>query len=541
MKVACPICSLDVEKFDLNLHLDQHLETQNSGSEPKSNKLAGQQAQWSSFLGKRQNTSAKDKNSVSPASKPSKLRDTEPKPRPSDSSPKPKSAENHSLDSNRVPSGLAAFNSDDNQSNDSSSTLSKKNPELTPTKSVHIAAQPEVVKKPTPGPSAPLAERMRPRTFEDYIGQEQILDILKSLSRTNLPSIILYGPSGSGKTTLARVLAHETKSRFVELSAPSASTNDIKKIVETSRSDKKLLNRTTLLFLDEIHRFSRSQQDSLLQGVERGDFVLIGATTENPSFRLSGALLSRTKLITLTKLSTENLIDVCKRADPQNLVSEDITKQIAAASSGDARKALNMMETALSLISSPESVSIDFKTLFQHVQNYDQKTDNHYDMISAFHKSIRGSNDDAALYYLARMLAGGEDPVYVARRMVRMASEDIGLADDTCLPFAIATMQSVQLLGMPECDVPLAHCAVKLARAGKSVEVYKAYKQCYQDVKTQPEIGNAEVPLHLRNAPTKLMAEMGYGVGYKYNPDYEGEVDQTYMPDSIKDLKYFRK
>lgn len=387
-------------------------------------------------------------------------------------------------------------------------------------------------------PGAPLAERMRPQTFADYIGQEKVISMLQALVRTTLPSLVLWGPSGTGKTTLARVLAHESRARFVELSAPSASTQDVRRVVEESRADKRLLGRPTLLFLDEIHRFTRAQQDSLLQAVERGDFVLVGATTENPSFRLGGALLSRTKVVMLGPLSEADLVRVCARADEQGLVPQPTLQQIAAASSGDARKALNMLETALALRAADPDVALDAATLFTHVQNYDQKADNHYDLISAFHKSIRGSHADASLYYLMRMLGGGEDPVYVARRLVRIASEDIGLADDSCLPFALSTLQAVQALGMPECDVHLAHCAVKFARAPKSVEVYKAMGLCRADIQSRPQAANAPVPLHLRNAPTRLMKDVGYGEGYKYNPDYAGEVQQEYMPPELDGSRY---
>lgn len=384
--------------------------------------------------------------------------------------------------------------------------------------------------------AAPLAEQMRPKTFDSYVGQKHITALLQQLL-PNLPSMILWGPSGSGKTTLARVLANQLNARFVELSAPSAGANDVKKIIADAKREFQLLQRRTILFLDEIHRFNRSQQDSLLQGVERGDIILIGATTENPSFKIAGALLSRVRVFILGQLDREELAEVVRRAvieeggaNGEDELPPKLVDTIVNASGGDARRALNMLETVKSL---PKGA--DPSLILKHTLVHDQRGESHYDLISAFHKSVRGGDADAALYYLARMLCGGEDPQYLSRRMMRIASEDVGLADDSCLPFCVATHTAVQQVGMPECDVMLAHAAVKLARAPKSVEVYKAYGMLKAEMAEAP---TPPVPMHLRNAPTKLMEDSGYGKGYKYNPAFIGKVKQEYLPKEIKGRKW---
>lgn len=389
---------------------------------------------------------------------------------------------------------------------------------------------------------APLAEQMRPTVLADYVGQSHLMGpqgvlrrILES-SNPRIPSMVLWGPSGVGKTTLARVIASRVNYKFVELSATTAGANDVKKVMQDARKEWQLIRRRTILFLDEIHRFSRTQQDSLLPGVERGDVVLVGATTENPSFKLCGALLSRMRVFVLQKLSEEELRVVVERAvsKHEKLNPETLSVIVNAASAtGDARQALNMLETVRAL--SPDA---DPRLVLRHTLVHDQRGENHYDLISALHKSIRGSDADAALYYLARMLCGGEDPLYVSRRLMRIASEDIGLADDSCLPFAVAVHTSVQQVGMPECNVMLAHAAVKFARAPKSVEVYKALGLVCSDINTVPEIGGAPVPLHIRNAPTTLMADLGYNANYKYNPAFKGDVKQTYLPKELGERKW---
>lgn len=401
-------------------------------------------------------------------------------------------------------------------------------------------AEPKAQSQPEPEPKAkrlklaPLAEQMRPQSPDEYIGQAHLMgphgiftEILR-MPDAVLPSMVLWGPSGVGKTSLARVLAKKTQAKFIELSAPSAGSQDVKRIMGEARKDWQLLKRRTILFLDEIHRFNRSQQDSLLSGVERGDVTLVGATTENPSFKLSGALLSRMRVFVLQPLTKPELREIVERAadgiDPKivDLVVD------AASATGDARQALNMLETVRHL-----PAGADPALVLRHSLVYDQRGEFHYDLISALHKSVRGGDADAGLYYLGRMLEGGEDPLYVSRRLMRMASEDIGLADDSCLPFAVAVHTTVQQIGMPECDVMLAHAVVKFARAPKSVDVYKALGAVRQQIRHDPQTSGAPVPMHLRNAPTKLMDEQGYGHNYKYNPNYRGPVYQEYLPRGI--------
>lgn len=390
----------------------------------------------------------------------------------------------------------------------------------------------------TPAPNmAPMAERARPRTLDDYVGQKHLVGpegVLRQLVLSDrVPSMVLWGPSGVGKTSFARVLAATTKSKFRELSATSAGSLDVKKVIEDARNEFRLLRRRTILFLDEIHRFNRAQQDSLLPAVERGDITLIGATTENPSFKLTSALLSRCRVFVLHPLDEEEVGKVVRRALKMEgkELSPEIVKHIVAYSKGDGRVALNMLELTLNL---PPPLTLDHvREALRHAAVYDQRGDMHYDLISAFHKSVRGSDANAALYYVARMMQGGEDPLYLARRMVRIASEDVGLADDSCLPFAVAAHTAVQQIGMPEADAILAHCAVKLARAPKSVDVYKALGMLKTQLDSEPEMSAAEVPLHLRNAPTKLMSNLDYSKGYKYNPDYIGSVKQDYLPPGL--------
>lgn len=349
----------------------------------------------------------------------------------------------------------------------------------------------------------------------------------------------------------------------MELSATVHSTADCKRIFEEARNDKKLLGRRTILFLDEIHRFNRAQQDIFLPYVERGDICLIGATTENPSFKVNGALLSRARVFVLHKLTRDEIETMLRRAvrimndtkqaegDAPLEFADGALQYLAGLADGDGRVAINLVEIAAGSLSRPsrdaakgprtEPISTDMlRGILQRTHMlYDRVGDGHYDTISAFHKSVRGSDADATLYYLGRMLESGEDPLYVARRMVRMASEDIGLADDSCLPFAVATVQAVQHVGMPEADCMLAHCAVKLARAAKSVMVYRAYNNVKAALKSDPGVASAPIPIHLRNAPTKLMKDIGYGAEYKYNPAYEdGIVEQEYMPAGLEGLKF---
>lgn len=400
---------------------------------------------------------------------------------------------------------------------------------------------------------SPLADRMRPLVFDDIVGQDALVGkesaFRRLVEQDELPSCIFWGPPGTGKTTLAEVIAHVSQADFVRLSAVTAGVADIRKIVASAEQAGKK-GRRTILFIDEIHRFNKGQQDALLPHVERGTLTFIGATTENPSFEVNGALLSRARVFVLEALDEKALQTILDRAlkdTERGLGSRNMSLDPKAAeiivglSDGDARTALNLLEMSANAVkaSSKGQTKIDatlVKSVLQRNQlRYDKGGEEHYNVISALHKSMRGSDADAALYWLARMLEGGDDPLYVARRLVRFASEDIGLADPQALVQAVAAMQAVQLIGLPECTVHLAQATAYLARAPKSNALYLAYGQAAADARETSDIG---VPLHLRNAPTKLMKELGYGKDYKYNPSYDGPVDQTYLPDKLKGKKY---
>lgn len=393
----------------------------------------------------------------------------------------------------------------------------------------------------------PLAERLRPKRLEDFLGQEKIFGegsfLREAIEADRIPSLIFWGPPGSGKTTLALLIATETQAEFRQLSAVGSGVKDLRAVFAEAEENKKL-GKKTILFIDEIHRFNKSQQDSLLPHVERGTIILIGATTENPSFEVNGALLSRTRVLVLEKHSEETLIGLMRRAleQCQEYFGKTVTADdgalefIAAVSGGDARSVLNTLEaTAL------KKGHIDTQTVEQVVKRshllYDKNGEEHYNIISALHKSLRGNDADAGLYYLARMLEAGEDPLYVARRLVRFASEDIGIANSFALPQAVAAFQACQMLGMPECEVHLAQAVVYLALSKKSNALYVAYGKAKDDVRLYP---NEPVPLHLRNAPTKLMQELDYGKNYKYTPDFKTaeEAKQEYFPEKLKRRKY---
>lgn len=392
---------------------------------------------------------------------------------------------------------------------------------------------------------SPLADRMRPEKLEDFFGQSELVGehafLKKAIQNDTVPSLIFWGPPGSGKTTLASIIAHETNSDFVPLSAVTSGIKELRKII--SRAEENVwVGKKTIVFVDEIHRWNKAQQDALLPHVEKGTIKLIGATTENPSFEVNSALVSRTRVFVLSKLSEENVFHILKRAITSEHglnnaveITDEVVGLIAQLSNGDARMALNTLEAAAS---SSDKISEDLiKQVIQksHLY-YDKSGEEHYNIISALHKSMRGGDENAAVYWLARMLEGGEDPLYVARRLVRFASEDVGLADNFALVLANTVFDACHKLGMPECSVHLAQLVVYLAKAPKSIASYYAYKNAKKDVE---EFGNLGVPMHLRNAPTKLMEKLGYGKGYKYTP-LEDSGEQTYLPDDLRKRKYFK-
>lgn len=415
---------------------------------------------------------------------------------------------------------------------------------------------------------APLAERMRPKTLDEVAGQEIVGPdgVLRNLIVTDrVPSMILWGGPGTGKTTIARLLAETAGTRFVEINSTSSGVGECKRLFEEAKNEQRLTGRKTIIFCDEIHRFSKSQQDVFLGPVEAGQVILVGATTENPSFKVVNALLSRCRTFTLSKLTSEDIMKILQRAlqhehpellTPSSSPAADDTAEVEQAAhlladndhellrylaefaDGDARTALNLLELAIDLTTRPGVTSDTIKKSLTQTLVYDRAGDQHYDTISAFHKSVRGSNADAALYYLARMLQSGEDPLYIARRMVVIASEDVGLADNTMLSLATATYTAAEKIGMPECRINLAHCAVALALAPKSVRAYRGLHAAYAALK-EPGVAGLPIPLHLRNAPTRLMKELGYGKAYKYNPNYvKGEVVQDYLPERLQNERF---
>ncbi|QQR60920.1 replication-associated recombination protein A [Candidatus Uhrbacteria bacterium] len=401
----------------------------------------------------------------------------------------------------------------------------------------------------------PMADRMRPRTIEELAGQVHIVGPDKPLRRLidadEVPSMIFWGPPGSGKTTLAKLIASKTKSVFIELSAVMSGVNDIRQAMREAEANWKYRNQKTILFIDEIHRFNKAQQDSLLPYVENRTVTLIGATTENPSFEVISALLSRTRVFVLNKLEASDIETILKAAlvDERGLgnkvdVAEGVVEALSGMADGDARHALNALELAAksSKAEKGKKSVVTLVTIEDALQRshllYDKNGEEHYNIISALHKSMRGSDPGAALYWLGRMLEAGEDPLYVARRLVRFASEDIGMADPQALVQAITAYQASHAIGMPECNVILAQCVVYLSEAPKSNALYTAYHEVADDIRNLP---NEPVPLHIRNAPTKLMKNLGYGKGYKYNPDFDGPVDQSYLPERLQDRQYWKR
>jgi putative ATPase len=404
----------------------------------------------------------------------------------------------------------------------------------------------------------PLAERMRPRTIDEIVGQDEILapgrPLREAIARDRLQSLILWGPPGSGKTTLARIVADMTRTRFVAFSAVLAGIKEIREVMTAAERTRRELGRRTIVFIDEIHRFNKAQQDAFLPRVEAGDIVLIGATTENPSFEVNAALLSRSKVFVLRALTLEEIMLVLRRALADSDrgfgavpvdVSEDALAAMARLANGDARSALNLLELTVAAAprgSDPGNApQVTVELVEQASQRrallYDKAGEEHFNIISALHKSMRNSDPDAAVYWLARMLEAGEDPLYVARRLIRFASEDVGNADPQALAVAVAAKDSVHFLGMPEGNTALAQAAIYLATAPKSNSVYVAYTRAAEDAGRQLA---EPVPLHLRNAPTGLMKELGYGKGYRYAHDEEtGVADMDCLPASLKGRQYY--
>ena len=396
----------------------------------------------------------------------------------------------------------------------------------------------------SPPPDAPLADRMRPQSLDEILGQGHLLDpgkpLRTAIERDQVPSMILWGPPGVGKTTLAQIIAKLTKSTFIPFSAVLSGIKEIKDIMAAAEKSRRLGRRTTV-FVDEIHRFNKAQQDAFLPHVERGNITLIGATTENPSFEVISPLLSRTRVFMLKPLSDEDVATVVRRAVAREKFNIDATSinAIAMLANGDARTALNILDLAVQ--GTPAGQPITKATIEQASQKtllYDKTGEEHYNIISALHKSLRNSDVDAALYWLARMLEAGEDPLYIARRLVRFASEDIGLADSRALRVALDAKDAFHFIGLPEGKLALAQCVIYLAAAPKSNSVYTAYAEAASDVENTR---NDPVPLQIRNAPTGLMKNLGYGKGYQYAHDLEGKVaDMDCLPDSLKGRKYYQ-
>ena len=400
----------------------------------------------------------------------------------------------------------------------------------------------------------PLASRMRPQRLEDFVGQRQLLGengiLRRMIESDQIPSMIFWGPPGVGKTTLAGIIAGKTHARFINFSAVTSGIKEIKEVMAQAENSRRM-GEKTVLFVDEIHRFNKAQQDAFLPYVERGSIILIGATTENPSFEINNALLSRCRVFVLESLKAEDIVLLLKRAlkSPDGLgylkveITDEMLEMIAGFSEGDARKAFNLLEMAVSngqIEGDKTTVTMDVlkRCLGKKSLLYDKKGEEHYNLISALHKSMRNSDPDAAVYWLARMLEAGEDPLYVARRLIRFASEDIAMADSHALPLAVAAYEACHFLGMPECNVNLSHAVIYLAMAPKSNSAYVAYEEAKADAQNMLA---EPVPLNIRNAPTNLMKQLHYGEGYVYAHDTEEKMARMQcLPDSLLGRTYYR-
>lgn len=512
--VSCPICGNSVPSLKINDHIDSNC--QNFIEEPSSSyedQSSSQKARVPTFF---QPTSAR-KASTQPSSQSSA--------RPDGPSPSP-----------RTVNGKRSFPLD------SYSSPGTQHEEA-------VESQPKRPKANAFQRAAPLAERMRPRTLDEVCGQELVGQngVLRGLiEQDRVPSMILWGGPGTGKTTIARVIASIVGSRFIEINSTSTGVAECKKIFADARNELSLTGRKTIVFSDEIHRFSRTQQDVFLGPVESGQVTLIGATTENPSFKVQSALLSRCRTFTLSKLTDDDVKSILRRAlleegpnyGPSPLVDDELVQYLANFADGDARTSLNLLELAMDLSKREGMTKEELKRSLTRTLVYDRAGDQHYDTISAFHKSIRGSDPDAALYYLARMIQSGEDPLFIARRLVVVASEDIGLADNTMLSLATSTHSAVEKIGLPEARINLAHATVAMALSRKSTRSYRGLNNAFAAL-DEPGIAGLPIPIHLRNAPTRLMKELGYGKEYKYNPHYvDGKVVQEYLPDKLRGRKF---
>ena len=405
--------------------------------------------------------------------------------------------------------------------------------------------------------NSPLAFRMRPRSLDEFFGQEDIVGENKLLRRAikadRLQSLIFYGPPGSGKTSLAQIIALETKANFVKLNAVTSGVKDIREVIKKAKSDKDIYNKKTILFIDEIHRFNKSQQDALLPSVENGTVIMVGATTENPYFEVNSPLLSRSRIFRLNELSTDNIFLILKNAlndkergfaDLEVNISNKDLRFIAELADGDARVALNTLE--LAVLTTPQNkngiIKIDKDIIEDSMQkkiiNYDKKGDNHYDIASAFIKSMRGSDPDAAVYWLARMIIAGEDPRFIARRVVIHAAEDVGLADPTALILAESAARAVEQIGFPEARIPLAEAVIYIASAPKSNSVIKAIDSAVNYVENNKQ---GKVPAHLRDSHYSGAEDLGHGLNYKYPHDYpENYLEQNYLPDNISNKQFYK-